>query len=177
MSIENNLQSWMKHCVPNLGDNTFYMQLPFDGPRPKKDYMSFQVMSLVPEQHSFDSVRVASGSALISETMRFNATMTVSINAYSYQGYQWLNRLHASAEDWQSRELLRADGVDINLAGMVSARNLSGLGDEKSRPRHQGDFRFYITTDNTFEIHRLSEFIITGKWVKDDVLFRHEVMV
>ncbi|MGL5774521.1 MAG: phage neck terminator protein [Aeromonas veronii] len=177
MSIEKNLQSWLKYCVPNLGDNTFYMQLPFDGPRPKKDYMSFQVMSLAPEQHSFDIVRVASGSALISETVRFNATMTVSINAYSYQGYQWLNRLHASAEDWQSRELLRADGVDMNLAGMVSTRNLTGLGGEKSRPRHQGDFRFYITTENKFEVHRLKEFIITGKWVNDDVLFRHEITV
>lgn len=174
MSIEKNLMSWMKHCVPAAKQ---YIQLPFDGDRPKSDYMAFQVMSLVPEQHSFDSVRVASGSALISETMRFNATMTVSINAFSYQGYQWLNRLHASAEDWQSRELLRADGVDMNLAGMVSTRNLTGLGDEKSRPRHQGDFRFYITTDNKFEVHRLKEFIITGRWVKDDVLFRNEFVV
>lgn len=174
MSIEKNLMNWIKR---NVIDASEFIQLPFDGPRPKKDYVAFQIMSLVPEQHSFDSVRVASGSAMISETMLFNAAMTVSINAYSYQGYVWLNRLHASAEDWQSREILRADGVDMNLAGMVSTRNLTGLGDEKSRPRHQGDFRFYITTSNTFEVHRLKEFIITGRWVHDDVLFRHEITV
>lgn len=175
MSIEKNLMSWMKRNI--VGASTF-IQLPFDGDRPKADYLAFQVMSLVPEQHSFDSVRAASGAALISETLKFNATLTVSINAFSYKGYEWLNRLHASAEDWQSRELLRADGVDMSLAGMVSTRNLTGLGDEKSRPRHQGDFRFYITTDNTFEIHRLSEFIITGKWSKDDdIIIRQEIAV
>ena len=173
MSIEKNLMNWMKRNV--IGASTF-IQLPFDGDRPKADYMAFQVMSLVPEQHSFDTVRTLKSTGLIDETKRFNATLTVSINAFSYKGYEWLNRLHASAEDWQSRELLRADGVDMSLAGLVSTRNLTGLGDEKSRPRHQGDFRFYITTNNTFEIHRLSEFIITGRWVKDDVLFRHEVV-
>lgn len=175
MSIEKNLMSWLKHCVPAAKQ---YIQLPFDGDRPKADYLAFQVMSLVPEQHSFDTVRTLKSTGFIDETKRFNATLTVSVNAFSYQGYQWLSRLHASAEDWQSRELLRADGVDMNLTGMVSTRNLTGLGDEKSRPRHQGDFRFYITTDNTLEVHRLSEFIITGKWLNDDdMIIRNEIAV
>ncbi|MGL5488902.1 MAG: phage neck terminator protein [Shewanella sp.] len=172
MSIEKNIMSWLKRTVP---DAKRYIQLPYDGDRPKEDYIGFQVSSIIPEEHSYDVVRTLKSTGLIDEQRKFNCTLMVSINAYSYKGYMWLQALHASSEDWGAREVLRADGIDINLVGMSRTQNLSGLGDEKTRPRHQGDFRFYLTVANSFEIYRLSQFIITGRWVKDDILFKHVV--
>lgn len=141
---------------------------PYDGPRPKKDYITYQINSVIPQMHSYDQVKELLESGLINETRKFNALMTVSINAYSQGGYSILNNLHASAEVFEARAVLKADSEDINLNGMVSQQNLTGLGDEKYRARWQGDFEFFITTQSAFTIYQLTEFVITGKWVAGD---------
>ena len=163
--IEKNIKAWIDGTV--IG-STKTIRLPYDGQRPDSNYMGYQVISVIPESHSYDVVRELNQSGLIDETRKFNASMLVSINAYSVSGYDWLNRLHASAENFASQQLLIADDTEISLVGMERNSNLTGLGDELHRPRWQGDFRFFITTSNTFEIYRLSQFVINGKWISGD---------
>ncbi|MGL5566735.1 MAG: hypothetical protein ACRDC4_13510, partial [Plesiomonas sp.] len=90
MSIEKNIMSWLKRTVP---DAKRYIQLPYDGDRPKEDYIGFQVSSIIPEEHSYDVVRTLKSTGLIDEQRKFNCTLMVSINAYSYKGYMWLQAL------------------------------------------------------------------------------------
>lgn len=175
MSIEKNITNWIKANVPA---GTRVIKAPYEGARPTQDYITYQVLTVIPQGNSFDTVRTLKVSGLIDETKKFNATMMVSINAYTPKGYAWLNALHASAEYWETHNLLSADSIDVSLVGMNRQANLTGLGDEGYRARQQGDFDFYLTTENVHEIHRLSEFIITGKWSEDaggDIEFSHEV--
>ena len=104
--IEKNIKAWIDGTV--IG-STKTIRLPYDGQRPDSDYIGYQVISVIPESHSYDVVRELNQSGLIEETRKFNASMLVSINAYSVSGYDWLNRLHASAENFSSQQLLIAD--------------------------------------------------------------------
>lgn len=163
--IDRAIGDWISQIVaPQNG----VIQMPYEGPRPANEYIGFQVLTVVPSEHSYKVVRELADSGKIDETRSFNATMTVSVNAYMQNGYNALNRLHASAEVFEARDILKSYGDDINLNGMIRQANLTGLGDEKFRPRHQGDFQFYITTDNRFEIYRLVEFTLSGKWLTPD---------
>ena len=158
--IEQKIKAWIDTVI-NGADVKL---APYDGNRPKKDYITYQPMIIVPQLHSYDKIREAAATGFIDETIKFAAQLTVSINAYSQAGYAQLQRLHSSSETWEARNAL---GNDISLSGTSRIQNLTELGNEKHRARFQADFEFFITTQDTFTIHRLSEFFITGKWISD----------
>lgn len=159
--IEQSIKAWIDTVITGADVKL----APYDGNRPKKDYITYQPMIIVPQLHSYDKIKEMAGTGFIDETIKLAAQLTVSINAYSQAGYAQLQRLHSSSEVWEARNAL---GDDISLSGTSRIQNLTGLGDEKHRARFQADFEFFITTQDTFTIHQLSEFFITGKWIGGD---------
>ena len=159
--IEQKIKSWIDTMIEGANVKL----APYDGNRPENDYITYQPMTIVPQLHSYDKVRKLSETGMIDETIKFTATLTVSINAYSQAGHSQLQRLNSSSEVWEARQAL---GDDISLSGTSRIQNLTSLGDERHRARFQADFDFFIDTEDKFTIHRLSEFFITGKWVITD---------
>ena len=159
--IEQHIKAWIDTMI----DGANVKLAPYDGSRPSNDYITYQPMTIVPQLHSYDKVRQLAQSGMIDETIKFTATLTVSINAYSQAGHSQLQRLNSSSEVWEARQAL---GDDISLSGTSRIQNLTSLGDERHRARFQADFDFFIDTEDKFTIHRLSEFFITGKWVIAD---------
>lgn len=141
--------------------------MPYDGDRPSDDYMGYQIMAIVPMREGFKhKYELVSGNRY--DWTRFtSAEMTVSINAYSISGATILAKLSASNDWWEARQVLLGQGDDIVFIDSTGSTNLTGLGDEKFRSRHQGNYRFNVTLKDERTIDAIKEWHLTGRFSND----------
>lgn len=159
--IERSLYNWMETVNPLVSN----LQAPFEGPRPASPYLTYQIISLVPERDLYKESLNATKDVV---TRYGSAAMRVSINAYAPNGYDLLNRLHQSKEDWDSRMALLSDDEDLSLLGAGNIQTLTALGDESWRSRFQADFNFLVTIKSDWTFYRIQQFTLTGQITNED---------
>lgn len=159
--IERSLYNWMTTVHPGVT----VVQAPFEGPRPASPYLTYQIISVVPEADRYKSTL---NGAKDTVTHFGTATMRVSVNAYAQGGYDLLNKLHQSKRDINSRLALLSDSEDLTLIGQSGVNTLTALGDESWRSRFQSDFNFLVGIKSDWTFERIQQFNLTGEWVRED---------
>jgi hypothetical protein len=112
-----------------------------NGPRPVGDYATYQIISIVPDDHAWWS-DVEIDPDEITQTFRVRATMIVDVNVYSLDGWTKLSELGLSNNVDVYRGIFAPDGTVLKSKG--TTRDLALLGDTSWRDRYQSDFTFAI---------------------------------
>lgn len=159
--IERSLYNWMTTVHPDVT----VVQAPFEGPRPASPYLTYQIISVVPES---DRYKETVNQAKDTITYFGSASMRVSINAYAPGGYDLLSRLHQSKRHIDSRLALLSDDEDLSLLGAGNIQNLTALGDEAWRSRFQSDFNFLVGIKSDWAFYRIRQWNLTGEWATAD---------
>lgn len=159
VSIRNWLQFTSTLALPQI------KQAPYRGDRPDGDYITYQVMDIIPSRVAFKHAYAQVGDSNQYDWSRFtHAEMTVSANCYSPSGQAIIHRVIQSNDWWEARNVLKAQGVDVVYVDSSGVRDLTGIGDESFRSRHQTDLRFNIVLNHQRTIDAIIEWHLTGKF-------------
>lgn len=139
-------------------------EAPYGGARIDDDYITYQVMSIEPEQHAYKHKFTQSVGNLYDWTKCASAALRVSLNAYSPDGMAMLNRLAMSGDWWEARQQLISDGDELALLSAGAPTNLTGLGDEGYRSRYQADFNFIVSLADQRTIYSITQWHLTGQF-------------
>ena len=156
--IQQSLYDWMTLVNPGVA----VKMAPYSGERPAGDYITYQILTIVPMVDGYKHTYTLNAGNLYDWTRINNAEMRVSINAYSPNGIALLNNLQMSNDWWQAKQTLKADGDDIAFVDATGPQNLTGLGDEGYRSRYQMDARFHMTISNTRTKYEIQQWALTG---------------
>lgn len=129
--------------------------------KPSGDYATYQIIAMVMSDFNQNNA-VVKDADFITKTSYNNATMSVSINIFSDQGYSIITDLNNSADFWESRNLLKQGGITINRFG--NPQNLTGLGDTNFVTRWQADIEMRIAIENQYDWDRLKEIQLGGSF-------------
>lgn len=170
MSICDNIFGWIKAVLPDVD----VKRSPYEGPRPENGYITYQIISETPEMWAKKRERVRAVD-MIDETLSYETSFTVSINAYSPTGSMWISRLIASRQFESAQLALLENGYDISFRDVPQMpRNLTALGTEGYRERWQGDFTLDYTVKHTHQIYELKQIITKGNW--DDIEIENKML-
>ncbi|AUR89465.1 tail-completion protein [Vibrio phage 1.123.O._10N.286.48.F3] len=169
MSIYKNIGNWISQQLPDAE----VCHAPYEGPR-SEGYVTFQIIVNDQELWAKRAERVLNGD-MIDETLSYETSIMVSINAYSPDGAMWISRLMASRQFESAIITLMENGYDLAISDVPqSPRNLTALGTEGYRERWQGDFTLNYTVKHTHQIYQLKEIITGGKW--DDLELENKLV-
>lgn len=159
MTIEANIRQWLLLAAPGAAVN----QAPYEGPRPTTPYLTYQVNAIAEQQCGWRTLNAAGV-----DTRYTSAIITVSVNAYADKGYQYLSNAKAQGDQWEARELLRADDIALAYMQGGSTNNLTGLGDTGYRSRYQCDVMFHADLTHARTRYLIDQWILYGSFTAAD---------
>tara|TARA_R110002153_G_scaffold51279_7_gene144193 strand:+ start:80 stop:604 length:525 start_codon:yes stop_codon:yes gene_type:complete len=162
MSFESALLDWISE-VTTLDA----WQAPIDVAqnKPSGEYVTFQILSMVMSDFN-QNVPEDKDDDFITTTIRNNATMLLSVNVFSYGGYQKLINLNSSTSFWKYRQQLAEAGITLNR--FAQPQNLTGLGDTNFVDRWQADIEFRIVAESSNDWDKLKQIALGGTFIADD---------
>lgn len=171
MTVGANIVTWIQGVIPDAN----VKKAPYEGERPVGDYITYQI--IVNDQELWPKLRerVLNANDMIDETLSFETSLMVSINAYSPSGAMWLSRLAASRQFESAIYDLRLNDLDLSFSDVPQKpRNLTALGTEGYRDRWQGDFVLNYTVKHTHQVYHLKEIVTDGNW--DDLEIENKLV-
>jgi len=156
MTIEANIRQWLLLAAPSAQ----VKQAPYEGPRPDTPYLTYQIIG-VSEQGAGWRVDYADGKDIRSTS----AVLTVSVNAYSDQGWRYLANAKAMGDVWEARTALLANDVALAYMQGGATNNLTGLGDTGYRSRYQCDLMFHADLTHERTRYLIDQWALDGQFI------------
>lgn len=155
------IDSVLKQWIADYSGVNTVVQVPFKGDRQDGESISFQLLSF--EHSDFDdSDRTSLDETFVRNEFKNEASLLISIHSYGLKAYESLNKLSLSRNHWEARNLLNS--VEITLNRSNGLNNLTAFEKTKHRHHWQSDFEFNITIRNIIDVHKINQWVLTGKW-------------
>ena len=131
------------------------------GPRPP-EYVTYKVLPKVPSAFDgYEKVQSEEDEDFITVTHRNRGRVTVSIQAYSEDGEDILNKARYGTKAWAPRRILMNSGASLLSGGIV--RDTTFLGDTGYRRRYTVELTFLAWTEYVEERPKVKEITASGE--------------
>jgi hypothetical protein len=148
---------WIKFTLVDYIDDQHIIRENQNGQMPSDSFVTFGIIACVPTDYSAESKEKVNKETA-NKTVSTRYTVTISVNAFSNDGYLYLDRLVKSPLLESVRGIFKQN--DISLIGCGGFKDLTFLGDTTFRPRFQADFSFHMFMDTEETIDLINAYYI-----------------
>lgn len=149
-------------AVTGYGVNNVY-RTDQEGPRADGDYATYKIISSITAHWPIETREDFGSDDDVLRKFDYHRPFLVSINVFALDGYDVLDNLANSNDDYRNRQIL-TNGAGIELVGYRNeAQDRTGLGDHKFRQRYQATFEFRHFKQGTERNQKVLEIRVSGE--------------
>lgn len=155
------LRDWII-AVTGYGINNVY-RTDQEGPRADGDYATYKIISSNTAHWPIETREDFGSDDDVLRKFDYYRPFLVSINVFALDGYDVLDNLANSNDDYRNRQIL-TNGDGLELVGLRGeTQDLTGLGDTEHKQRYQATFEFRHFKQGTERNQRILEMQVSGE--------------